>query len=88
MPGQYPATVRYSIPSASRQQPVREQSVSSPEPGNDHGHGQSMTDWLRSRRPGNDEAADTLETCFADRHHPFTLVEVVEVRRPSSVEMR
>jgi hypothetical protein len=46
-----------------------------------------MTDWLRSRRPGNGIEVNALEKGFADRHHPFTLVEAVEVRRPSSVEM-
>lgn len=77
-----------SVPAVSRQQQVREQSVSSPEPGNDHGHGQSMSDWLRSRRPGNGDAVNALETGFEDRHHPLTSVEAVQVRRRSTVEMR
>src|SRR5208282_2197363 len=34
-----------------------------------------MTDWLRSRRPGNGVEVNALETRFAARHHPLTLVE-------------
>jgi hypothetical protein len=45
-------------------------------PGNDHGHGQSMTAWLRSRRAGNGGEVNGLEIGFADRHHLLTVVEV------------
>ena len=63
-------------------------SMSSPEPGNDHGHGQAMSDWLRSRRPGNGDKVGSLLIGFADRHHPLTSVEAVQVQRPNTVEMR
>jgi len=41
---QHPAAVRHNVRAMSRQQQVREPSVSSPESGNDHdhGHGQSI----------------------------------------------
>ena|ERR1035438_3948550 len=69
---QCPAVTASMSSVSPRSRPVREQSMSSPEPGNHHGHGQSMTDWLRSRRAGNDDAVDTLETRFAGRHHLLT----------------
>jgi hypothetical protein len=43
MSGQHPATVRHNVRAMSRQQPVREPSVTSPPPGNDHGHSKTMT---------------------------------------------
>jgi hypothetical protein len=44
-----------------------------------HGHGQFMTDWLRSRRPGNGDEVNAWEIRFARRHHPLTLVEVRKI---------
>jgi len=72
MSGQHTATVRHSVWAMTRQRPGNGKSVSSPEPGNDRGHRQPMTDWLRSRRPENGDEMTALETCFADRHHPLT----------------
>jgi len=51
-------------------------------------HGRGFNSCLRSRRPGNDDEVNVLETCFARRHHPRSSGLPKERGQNRGVEMR